>query len=176
MEVHGHTVRGVDVGPETRCRHYDSDLDVIAVRFPCCGTFYPCYECHLVAADHEPERWGDEDRSRTSGGDDGSSASGGDEDDGSSASGGDEDDGSTISGGGESGESETRTNGPAESCPGGTGADADAVLCGVCGTVLTVAEYVDCDDRCSDCGAEFNPGCRRHYDRYFAEALFEEEN
>jgi len=43
MEVHGHTVRGVDVGPETRCRHYDSELDVIAIRFPCCETFYPCY-------------------------------------------------------------------------------------------------------------------------------------
>jgi uncharacterized CHY-type Zn-finger protein len=115
MDVHRHTVRGVDVGPETRCRHYDSELDVIAIRFPCCGTFYPCYECHLAAADHEPERWGDDGR----------------------------DD-----------------------------ADADAVLCGVCGTVLTVAEYVDCEDRCPDCGAEFNPGCRRHYDRYFAEELF----
>ena len=153
MNVHGHTVRGVDVGPETRCHHYDSDLDVIAIRFPCCGTFYPCYECHLAAANHEPERWGES---------------------GSTVSRSGEDDGSAAPEGGKSGESETRTNGSAESSPAGT--DADAVLCGVCGTVLTVAEYVDCDDRCPNCDAAFNPGCRRHYDRYFTEALFEEES
>lgn len=141
MDVHGHTVRGVDVGPETRCRHYDSGRDVIAIRFPCCGTFYPCYDCHLAVADHEPERWGE----------DGSSASGGDEDDGSSARRGEE----------------------TGSRPADDAADADAVLCGVCGAVLTVAEYLDCDDRCPDCDAEFNPGCRRHYDYYFTEGLFE---
>lgn len=115
MDVHGHTVRGVDVGPETRCRHYDSELDVIAIRFPCCGTFYPCYECHLSAADHEPQKWGPEDD------------------------------------------------------------DAPAVLCGICGSVLTVDEYLACDDHCPECNAEFNPGCRRHYARYFSPALFEKE-
>ncbi|MFW5934483.1 MAG: CHY zinc finger protein [Halolamina sp.] len=155
MEVHGHTVRGVDVGPETRCRHYDSELDVIAIRFPCCGTFYPCYECHLAAADHEPERWGDE-----SG--DGAPASV--EAEGSADRTGVEDEGSTHRTGVEDQDSGERTV---------TADDADAVLCGICGAVLTVAEYVDCDDRCPDCGAEFNPGCRRHYDRYFASDLFE---
>jgi len=121
MEVHGHTIRGVDVGPETRCRHYDSEHDVIAIRFPCCETFYPCYECHLAAADHGPERWG-------------------------AAS-----------------DSANRTG--AE--------DANAVLCGSCGSVLTVAEYLDCDDRCPNCRTAFNPGCRRHYDRYFTSELVE---
>ena len=140
MEVHGHTVRGVDVGPETRCRHYDSELDVIAIRFPCCGTFYPCYECHLAVADHEPERWGDE-----------SSAASEDADR----------------------RNRPRTQGDDTGRTNIEGSDADAVLCGVCGTVLTVAEYVDCDDRCPECDAEFNPGCRRHYDYYFADELFE---
>lgn len=51
------SVRGVDVGPETRCAHYASDRDVIAIRFPCCDEFYPCFECHEAVTDHEPERW-----------------------------------------------------------------------------------------------------------------------
>lgn len=110
--VHGHEVRGVDVGPETRCRHYGSDVDVIAIRFPCCGTFSPCFECHEAVADHEPRQWGADD------------------------------------------------------------ADTPAVLCGVCGHLLTVQAYVDCEDRCPDCGAAFNPGCRRHYHYYFHDALF----
>ncbi|WP_049979717.1 CHY zinc finger protein [Halolamina rubra] len=166
MEVHGHTVRGVDVGPETRCRHYDSELDVIAIRFPCCETFYPCYECHLAAADHEPERWGDESGggARASVEGSGSADRTGAEDEGSADRTGAEDTGSAMRTGAEDEGSEERT---------ATGDDADAVLCGICGTVLTVAEYVDCDDRCPDCGAEFNPGCRRHYDRYFASELFE---
>jgi len=129
MDVHGYTVRGVDVGPETRCRHYDSELDVIAIRFACCGTFYPCYECHLVAADHEAERWdvdaeGSADRADA--------------------------------------EDESASN---------RGGDTPAVLCGICGTVLTISAYLDSGDRCPSCGAEFNPGCRRHYDRYFTDEL-----
>ena len=40
------------------------------------------------------------------------------------------------------------------------------VLCGVCGTTLSVETYLDCDDVCPDCGARFNPGCRCHHDRY----------
>jgi uncharacterized CHY-type Zn-finger protein len=156
MDVHGHTVRGVDVGPETRCRHYDSELDVIAIRFPCCGTFYPCYECHLAAADHEPERWGG----------DGSTARGDVEDNGSTARGGVEDNGSTAN----------RTASEEQGSTDGTDARTGAVLCGICGTVLSVAAYVDCDDRCPNCDAAFNPGCRRHYDRYFTEELFEKGN
>lgn len=50
-------VRGVDVGPETRCAHYDGDRDVIAIRFPCCDTYYPCFRCHEAVTDHDAERW-----------------------------------------------------------------------------------------------------------------------
>lgn len=55
--VHGVPVEGVDVDPETRCAHYDTDRDVLAIRFPCCETFYPCFECHRAATDHPAEVW-----------------------------------------------------------------------------------------------------------------------
>jgi len=45
--------------------------------------------------------------------------------------------------------------------------DEPAVLCGACGTTLTVDRYLGCDDACPACGAGFNPGCRAHYGRYF---------
>ncbi|WP_224448776.1 CHY zinc finger protein [Haloprofundus salilacus] len=48
---------GVDVDAETRCEHYHADRDVIAIKFPCCGVYHPCFECHETLADHEPERW-----------------------------------------------------------------------------------------------------------------------
>lgn len=50
-------LRGVEVGAETRCTHYDGSRDIIAIRFPCCGVFYPCYACHEESADHPAERW-----------------------------------------------------------------------------------------------------------------------
>jgi len=50
-------LRGVDVGPETRCAHYRGPQDVIAVRFPCCNAFYPCHACHEALTDHAAERW-----------------------------------------------------------------------------------------------------------------------
>jgi len=101
-------LRGVDVDTETRCAHYDTELDVVALRFPCCDSYYPCFRCHEAVTDHEPERV------------------------------------------------------PRERF------DEAAVLCGVCGATLPVRAYLDCDDRCPECGAAFNPGCRRHRDRYFA--------
>ncbi len=50
-------LRGVDVDPETRCAHWDSPEDVIALRFGCCETYYPCASCHDTAADHEAKPW-----------------------------------------------------------------------------------------------------------------------
>ncbi|QPV64406.1 hypothetical protein I7X12_07275 [Halosimplex litoreum] len=46
--------------------------------------------------------------------------------------------------------------------------DEPSVLCGVCGATLSVRAYLDCEDTCPACDAAFNPGCRRHRDRYFA--------
>jgi uncharacterized CHY-type Zn-finger protein len=115
-------LHGVAVDPETRCAHWNSDLDVVALRFGCCETFSPCHACHVETADHDPEPWP---RARF---------------------------------------------------------DDPAVLCGVCGTTLSARAYLDGDsegrspsgsraspddDSCPACGAGFNPGCRRHRDRYF---------
>lgn len=45
-----------------------------------------------------------------------------------------------------------------------------AVLCGVCGTELTIREYLGCGNQCPVCKAGFNPGCRNHYNFYFEAA------
>jgi uncharacterized CHY-type Zn-finger protein len=45
--------------------------------------------------------------------------------------------------------------------------DQLAVLCGECGVALSVGTYLECDNTCPKCGAEFNPACRNHYPYYF---------
>lgn len=55
--VHGIDVRGREVGPETRCAHYDTERDVIALRFPCCDDYFPCHECHDAVTSHDSEVW-----------------------------------------------------------------------------------------------------------------------
>jgi len=42
-----------------------------------------------------------------------------------------------------------------------------AVLCGACGATLTILQYMQSDSLCPACGAQFNPGCRKHYHFYF---------
>ena len=42
-----------------------------------------------------------------------------------------------------------------------------AILCGACGSELTIGEYLACGNRCPVCKAEFNPACRHHYHYYF---------
>lgn len=42
---------------ETRCVHYHSPLDVIAIKFKCCNTYYPCHYCHEEEAEHSSEVW-----------------------------------------------------------------------------------------------------------------------
>jgi len=107
MQVADHEVRGVEVDAETRCAHYHTERDVVAIEFPCCGTFYPCFACHDAVADHPATRW------------------------------------------------------PAADF------DERAVLCGACGTELTISVYLDCESTCPACGTAFNPGCAAHVDRYF---------
>ena len=46
-----------EVYENTRCVHYHSLLDIIAIKFKCCNTYYSCYYCHQELADHTPERW-----------------------------------------------------------------------------------------------------------------------
>ena len=45
--------------------------------------------------------------------------------------------------------------------------DAAAVLCGNCGRVLAISEYLGCENACPHCRAAFNPGCANHYPLYF---------
>lgn len=50
-------VRGVDLDDETRCAHYGTDEDVVALRFGCCDDYYACFRCHEALADHHSEPW-----------------------------------------------------------------------------------------------------------------------
>jgi uncharacterized CHY-type Zn-finger protein len=50
-------VRGVDLDAQTRCAHYHSPLDIIAIKMKCCGVYYACKDCHQVLAGHAMEAW-----------------------------------------------------------------------------------------------------------------------
>ena len=100
-------VKGQVVDAHTRCVHYHSVLDVIAIKFKCCGEYYPCYSCHEAAAGHQVQVWP---------------------------------------------HAEWNTK---------------AILCGMCGTELTINQYMQSNNTCPNCAAHFNPGCSKHYHLYF---------
>ncbi|TPW77299.1 CHY zinc finger protein [Schumannella soli] len=50
-------VLGPVVDDATRCIHYRGELDVIAIRFACCGDYYPCHACHAESVDHAAAVW-----------------------------------------------------------------------------------------------------------------------
>jgi uncharacterized CHY-type Zn-finger protein len=50
-------VFGLDLDPQTRCAHWRSPLDVIALKMKCCGAYYACRECHDALAGHLAEVW-----------------------------------------------------------------------------------------------------------------------
>ncbi len=101
-------VRGVALDDNTRCTHYHSELDVIAIEVRCCGEFYACKECHDELADHPLVPWSHDDE------------------------------------------------------------DQHAILCGKCNSLLSIAEYLGCDNRCPRCAAAFNPRCALHHHFYFS--------
>jgi len=103
-------VRGVDLDAKTRCAHWRSPLDIIAIKMKCCGEYHACKDCHDALADHVAQVW------------------------------------------------------PKSEF------DENAVLCGACGTELSIRAYLECGNVCPACGAGFNPGCKLHYHFYF-EAL-----
>ena len=100
-------VHGVELDGETRCAHWHSKLDIIAIKMKCCGVYHACKDCHDALAGHDAAVW-------------------------------------------------PRTEW-----------DEKAVLCGACGTELSVRQYLDCGNVCPSCAAGFNPGCRNHYHFYF---------
>ena len=50
-------VKGKPIDAQTRCVHYHSALDIIAIKLKCCGEYYPCYFCHQETTDHEVIVW-----------------------------------------------------------------------------------------------------------------------
>ncbi|QOI98260.1 MAG: hypothetical protein HRU69_12540 [Flammeovirgaceae bacterium] len=50
-------VKGTLVDEQTRCIHYHTHRDVIAIKFKCCNTWYACYYCHHEAAGHPATVW-----------------------------------------------------------------------------------------------------------------------
>jgi uncharacterized CHY-type Zn-finger protein len=48
---------GLDVDQNTRCRHWHSPLDVVAIKMRCCGEYYACKDCHNALADHAIAVW-----------------------------------------------------------------------------------------------------------------------
>ena len=55
-------VRGAVVDDMTRCVHYRTAVDIVAIRFACCGEYYPCHLCHAEAAGHPARQWGVKER------------------------------------------------------------------------------------------------------------------
>ncbi|MGY6522709.1 MAG: CHY zinc finger protein [Mongoliitalea sp.] len=107
IEIDGITVFGKSIDNQTRCIHWHSALDVIAIKFKCCDKYYPCFSCHEEEADHTHEVW------------------------------------------------------PKDEF------DQKAILCGVCAHELTIQEYMESNNTCPKCEANFNPGCSNHYHLYF---------
>jgi uncharacterized CHY-type Zn-finger protein len=52
MQIYGKTV-----DDQTRCVHYATPVDVIAIKFACCNRYYPCHLCHAETADHPVRQW-----------------------------------------------------------------------------------------------------------------------
>ncbi len=50
-------IHGTEVNERTQCAHYHSERDIIAIKHPCCATFYACIKCHDEAADHAATVW-----------------------------------------------------------------------------------------------------------------------
>src|SRR5215468_5674101 len=58
MNAAGRTVvKGNRVDAQTRCAHYHSALDIVAIQMKCCGEFYACKDCHEELAGHSIEVW-----------------------------------------------------------------------------------------------------------------------
>lgn len=60
--IHGETIQGVNIDPQTRCLHYDTVFDIVAIKFKCCGDWFPCFECHASEADHPTLVWPKDER------------------------------------------------------------------------------------------------------------------
>ncbi len=48
-------IYGEDLDSAGRCRHYHTELDVVALKCARCGKYYACYQCHDDLEDHHFE-------------------------------------------------------------------------------------------------------------------------
>lgn len=60
-KVFGIKVFGNNVDAQTGCAHYRSPLDIIAIKFKCCGKWFPCFECHAESSEHPAQIWSADD-------------------------------------------------------------------------------------------------------------------
>jgi uncharacterized CHY-type Zn-finger protein len=50
-------INGTLVDNQTRCMHYNSALDIIAIKHACCKKYYACIQCHNESEAHEADIW-----------------------------------------------------------------------------------------------------------------------
>jgi uncharacterized CHY-type Zn-finger protein len=55
--IHDVEINGIDVDVETRCGHYYGPNDIVALKFKCCGKWFPCHQCHAELAEHTAIVW-----------------------------------------------------------------------------------------------------------------------
>ena len=50
-------VRGVEVDAQSRCAHWRSAVDIVAIKMACCGVYWACKDCHEALAGHAIAVW-----------------------------------------------------------------------------------------------------------------------
>jgi uncharacterized CHY-type Zn-finger protein len=55
--VFNQEIYGLDLDNLTRCEHYHSPVDIVAIKFRCCQSYYACYWCHQAWVGHKIEQW-----------------------------------------------------------------------------------------------------------------------
>lgn len=53
-------IMGNIIDTNSRCVHYHSALDIIAIKMKCCNKYYACIQCHNDLESHEPKQWNKE--------------------------------------------------------------------------------------------------------------------
>jgi|SRR5271168_2985914 len=56
-EIFRPQVLGLELDSQTRCLHYHSPLDIVAIKMKCCGVYYACKDCHAALAGHDIAVW-----------------------------------------------------------------------------------------------------------------------
>jgi uncharacterized CHY-type Zn-finger protein len=51
------SIYGNTIDNETRCQHYQSDKDIIAIKMHCCNKYYACITCHNEKETHTTSVW-----------------------------------------------------------------------------------------------------------------------